>query len=142
MPKILIVEDNEENRDALSRRLQRRGFQVVMANDGSAGAAMARAEQPDVILMDMNMPEIDGWEATRLIKADPMTRRIPVIALTAHAMSGDRDRALAAGCVDYHTKPVELPNLLAQIEVILEPVREPSHDIVSSADPVAGDEAK
>ena len=121
MPKILIVEDNEENRDALSRRLQRRGFQVVIAFDGKLGVAAAKAEKPDLILMDMNMPEVDGWEATKQVKADPTTTHIPVIALTAHAMAGDRDRAIAAGCVDYHTKPVELPKLLTQIEAILSP---------------------
>ena len=119
MPKILIVEDNEENRDALSRRLQRRGFQVVIATDGKAGVAMARSEKPDLILMDMNMPEVDGWEATKQVKADPETADVPVIGLTAHAMGGDREKALAAGCTDYHTKPVELPKLLEQIEAIL-----------------------
>ena len=119
MPKILIVEDNEENRDALSRRLQRRGFQVVMAFDGRAGVAAAKSELPDLILMDMNMPEVDGWEATRMVKAAPETAHVPVIALTAHAMSGDRERAIAAGCIDYHTKPVELPKLLTQIEALL-----------------------
>ena len=119
MPKILIVEDNAENRDALSRRLERRGFEVVLAVDGKIGVAMALTEKPDLILMDMNMPELDGWEATRQVKAAEETRSIPVIALTAHAMSGDRERALEAGCVDYHTKPVELPKLLAQIEAIL-----------------------
>ncbi len=119
MPKILIVEDNEENRDALSRRLQRRGFQVVIAVDGKLGVAAAKAELPDLVLMDMNMPEMDGWEATRQVKADPVTAHVPVIALTAHAMAGDRDRAIQAGCIDYHTKPVELPKLLAQIEQIL-----------------------
>jgi CheY-like chemotaxis protein len=119
MPRILIVEDNPENRDALSRRLQRRGFEVIMAVDGKAGVEMARTEKPDLILMDMNMPELDGWEATRQIKAAEESRSIPVIALTAHAMAGDRERALQAGCTDYHTKPVELPKLLAQIESIL-----------------------
>jgi CheY-like chemotaxis protein len=119
MPKILIVEDNEENRDALSRRLKRRGFQVVMAPDGKAGVETAKAEKPDLILMDMNMPEVDGWEATRQVKADPETADVPVIALTAHAMGGDREKAIAAGCCDYHTKPVELPKLLDQIEAIL-----------------------
>ena len=119
MPKLLIVEDNQDNRDALSRRLERRGFSVLIAVDGQAGAAMARAERPDLILMDMNMPGIDGWEATRLVKADPVTKDIPVIALTAHALAGDRDRALDAGCTDYHTKPVDLVKLLAQIEEIL-----------------------
>ena len=119
MPRILMVEDNEENRDALSRRLQRRGFEVLMAVDGKQGVEMAKAERPDLILMDMNMPELDGWEATRQIKADPATAALPVIGLTAHAMSGDRERAIAAGCTDYHTKPVEFPRLLGQIEAIL-----------------------
>ena len=120
MPRILIVEDNEENRDALSRRLQRRGFEVLMAPDGKAGVLMAQEDKPDLILMDMNMPEIDGWEATRQIKASSQTQSVPVIALTAHAMSGDRERALEAGCTDYHTKPVEFAKLLAQIESILQ----------------------
>ena len=119
MPRILMVEDNEENRDALGRRLQRRGFEVLMAFDGKQGVAMAKAERPDLILMDMNMPELDGWEATRQIKADPATAALPVIGLTAHAMTGDRERAMAAGCTDYHTKPVEFPKLLGQIEAIL-----------------------
>jgi len=120
MPKILIVEDNEENRDSLSRRLQRRGFAVIIAEDGKAGVAMAQSEKPDLILMDMNMPELDGWEATRQLKAAAETKDLPVIALTAHAMSGDRDRALEVGCADYHTKPVEFPKLLAQIEALLQ----------------------
>jgi len=120
MPKILIVEDNEENRDSLSRRLQRRGFAVIIAEDGKAGVAMAQSEKPDLILMDMNMPEMDGWEATRQIKAVPESKGLAVIALTAHAMSGDRERALEAGCTDYHTKPVDFPKLLAQIESILQ----------------------
>jgi CheY-like chemotaxis protein len=120
MPKILIVEDNEENRDSLSRRLQRRGFAVIIAEDGKAGVAMAQSEKPDLILMDMNMPELDGWEATRHLKAAAGTKDLPVIALTAHAMSGDRDRALEVGCADYHTKPVEFPKLLAQIEALLQ----------------------
>ncbi len=119
MPRILMVEDNEENRDALGRRLQRRGFEVLMAFDGKQGVEMAKAEHPDLILMDMNMPELDGWEATRQIKADPATAALPVIGLTAHAMTGDRERAIAAGCTDYHTKPVEFPRLLGQIEAIL-----------------------
>ena len=119
MPKILIVEDNEENRDSLSRRLQRRGFEIALAPDGKAGVVAALAEKPDLILMDMNMPELDGWEATRQVKAQEGTVDIPVIALTAHALSGDRERALAAGCADYHTKPVEFPKLLAQIEALL-----------------------
>ena len=120
MPKILIVEDNEENRDSLSRRLQRRGFAVISAENGKAGVAMAQSEKPDLILMDMNMPELDGWEATRHLKAAAETKELPVIALTAHAMSGDRDRALEVGCADYHTKPVEFPKLLAQIEALLQ----------------------
>ena len=119
MPKLLIVEDNEENRDSLSRRLQRRGFEVCLAPDGKAGVAAALAEKPDLILMDMNMPELDGWEATRQVKAQAGTEDVPVIALTAHALSGDRERAIAAGCADYHTKPVEFPKLLAQIEALL-----------------------
>jgi two-component system cell cycle response regulator DivK len=120
MPKILIVEDNEDNRDSLSRRLQRRGFEVLLAPDGRAGLDTAKSEKPDLILMDMNMPELDGWEATRQIKADPALAHIPVIALTAHAMTGDRERALEAGCADYHTKPIELPTLLSQIEKVLQ----------------------
>src|SRR5580700_11021136 len=120
MPKILIVEDNEENRDSLSRRLQRRGYEVVAASDGKAGVAMALAEKPDLILMDMNMPEVDGWEATRRIKAASEGKNIAVIALTAHAMGGDRERALEAGCAEYHTKPIEFPKLMEQIESILQ----------------------
>jgi CheY-like chemotaxis protein len=120
VPKILIVEDNEENRDALSRRLQRRGFEVVLATDGKAGVAMVPTEKPDLVLMDMNMPEMDGWEATRQIKALPDAAGTPVIALTAHAMAGDRERALEAGCADYHTKPVEFAKLVAQIEALLQ----------------------
>lgn len=120
MSKILIVEDNEENRDSLSRRLQRRGFEVVLAADGKIGLAMAEAEKPDLILMEMNMPELDGWEATRQLKANEGTRQVPVVALTAHALAGDKDRALQAGCADYHTKPVDFARLLAQIESILQ----------------------
>ena len=119
MPRILIVEDNEENRDALSRRLERRGFEVLMATDGAAGVEMAKTEKPDLILMDMNMPQVDGWEATRRIKAETDLQQIPVIALTAHAMAGDRERALEAGCTDYHTKPIEFPKLMTQIETVL-----------------------
>ncbi|MFO0751571.1 MAG: response regulator [Myxococcota bacterium] len=119
MPRILVVEDNGDNRDALSRRLRRRGFEVAIAIDGKAGVSMAADEPPDLILMDMNMPELDGWEATRQIKAQPSGAAIPVIALTAHAMSGDRERALAAGCCDYHTKPVDFAKLVAQIEATL-----------------------
>ncbi len=119
MAKILMVEDNEENRDSLTRRLERRGFTVVTAPDGRVGVEMAKSEMPDLILMDMNLPEVDGWEATRQIKATPQIAGVPVIALTAHAMSGDRQRALEAGCIDYHTKPIEFAKLLAQIEAIL-----------------------
>jgi two-component system, cell cycle response regulator DivK len=119
MPRILLVEDNEDNRDALTRRLQRRGYDVVAAGDGEQGIAMARSEKPDLVLMDMNLPMLDGWEATRRIKAQPETVRLPVIGLTAHAMEGDREKALEAGCADYHTKPVEFDRLLEQIEAIL-----------------------
>ena len=120
MPRILVVEDNVENLDSLSRRLQRRGFEVITAADGRLGVESAVAEKPDLILMDMNMPEVDGWEATRQIKAKPELAAIPVIALTAHAMLGDRERAIAAGCTDYHTKPIEFPKLLSQIESLLQ----------------------
>lgn len=119
MPKILLVEDNELNRDMLSRRLQKKGYEVVIAVDGQQGVAMAGAEAPAIILMDMSLPVIDGWEATRQIKAMPGTKAIPVIALTAHALSGDREKALAAGCDDFDTKPIELPRLLAKIEALL-----------------------
>ena len=120
MPRILVVDDNEDNRDSLSRRLQRRGFEVLLAPDGQAGVASAKADQPDLVLMDMNMPGVDGWEATRQIRAEPTLAGVPVIALTAHAMSGDRERALEAGCNDYHTKPVEFPKLVAQIDTLLQ----------------------
>jgi len=120
MSRILVVEDNEENRDSLSRRLQRRGYEVLMAENGKVGVDIAKAEKPDLILMDMNMPELDGWEATRQIKAEPDLHHVSVIALTAHAMAGDRDRAMQAGCTDYHTKPIEFSKLLAQIETILQ----------------------
>jgi CheY-like chemotaxis protein len=123
MPKILIIDDNEENRDALSRRLQRRGFQVVLAEDGLEGMEKVRLEKPDIVLMDMNMPKLDGWEATRQLKADQATRDVPIIAVTSHAMSGDRERSLEVGCADYHTKPVEMARLLGQIEAILVPGR-------------------
>lgn len=119
MTKILLVEDNEMNRDMLSRRLTRRGYEVVMAVDGEQGVAMATSESPALILMDMSLPGIDGWEATRRIKAAPATRAIPVIALTAHAMEGDREKALAAGVDDFDTKPVELERLLGKIEALL-----------------------
>jgi CheY-like chemotaxis protein len=119
MARILLVEDNEMNRDMLSRRLTRRGHEVVMAVDGAEGVAMAASESPELILMDMSLPVIDGWEATRQIKAAPATQAIPVIALTAHAMSGDREKALAAGCDDYDTKPIELDRLLSKIQSLL-----------------------
>jgi len=120
MPKILLVEDNEMNRDMLSRRLERRGFQVVIAEDGAAGVAVAKSELPDLILMDMSLPVIDGWEATRQLKSAAETKDIPVVALTAHAMAGDEEKARAAGCNDYETKPVDLPKLLAKIETLLQ----------------------
>jgi two-component system, cell cycle response regulator DivK len=119
MPRILLVDDNAENRRFLSRRLQRRGFEVLEAVDGAAAVEMARAEKPDLVLMDMNMPAVDGWEATRRIKADPASASVPVVGLTAHALAGDRERAIQAGCSDYHTKPVEFPKLLEQIESLL-----------------------
>ena len=115
MAKILIVEDNEMNRDMLSRRLERRGFTIVMAVDGQQGVDQARAERPDLILMDMSLPVMDGWAATQAIKADAELAKIPVIALTAHAMAGDREKAMAAGCDDYDTTPIELPRLLEKI---------------------------
>jgi CheY-like chemotaxis protein len=118
--KILLVEDNEMNRDMLSRRLQRKGYEVLIAIDGEQGVAMARAERPDLILMDMSLPILDGWEATRAIKADPSISGVPVIALTAHAMAGDHERCIAAGCDDYDTKPVELTRLLTKIEGLLQ----------------------
>jgi two-component system cell cycle response regulator DivK len=120
MPRILVVEDNEDNRDSLSRRLERRGFEVLLATDGRRGVEMAAAEKPDLILMDMNMPEMDGWEATRKIKSSPDAADVPVIALTAHAMTGDRERALESGCSDYHTKPIEFSKLINQIESLLQ----------------------
>ena len=120
MPRILIVEDNEMNRDMLSRRLERKGYSVTMATDGGAGVEMASAETPDLILMDMSLPVLDGWEATRRVKANPATQHIPVIALTAHAMTGDRDKAMAAGCDDYDTKPIDLARLLSKIQAQLE----------------------
>ena len=119
MPKILLVEDNEMNRDMLSRRLERRGFTVVIAADGEVGLNQARTCSPDLILMDMSLPVIDGWEATRQLKADPSTSKIPIIALTAHAMAEDRVKAMAAGCDDFDTKPVELPRLLAKSDAML-----------------------
>ncbi len=119
MQKILLVEDNEMNRDMLSRRLTRNGYEVVIAVDGQQGADMAVSERPDLILMDMSLPVIDGWEATRRVKANDATRAIPVIALTAHAMAGDREKAMEVGCEDYDTKPVELSRLLGKIAALL-----------------------
>lgn len=120
MAKILLVEDNETNRDMLSRRLERRGHKVLIAADGAQGVALAQAELPQLILMDMSLPVLDGWEATRQLKAATQTRFIPVIALTAHAMAGDRERALEAGCDEYETKPVEFQRLLGKIETLLD----------------------
>ena len=120
MTKILIVEDNEMNRDMLSRRLMRKGFDVEIAVDGQAGVDMAISTSPDVVLMDLNLPVIDGWEATRRLKADPATQKIPVIALTAHAMQGDAQKALAVGCDDYDTKPVNFKRLLEKIEHVID----------------------
>jgi CheY-like chemotaxis protein len=119
MPKILLVEDNELNRDMLSRRLVRSGYQVLIAENGVRGVALTMSDRPDLILMDMSLPVIDGWEATRLIKARPELRNIPIIALTAHAMATDRDKALKAGCDDYDTKPIELQRLLGKMETLL-----------------------
>lgn len=119
MPKILLVEDNEMNRDMLSRRLERKNYEVVIATDGAQGVAKAQTEAPDLILMDISLPIMDGREATQQLKAAPETSAIPIIALTAHAMSGDRDKALEAGCDDYETKPIDLPRLLEKIEALL-----------------------
>jgi two-component system, cell cycle response regulator DivK len=119
MSKILLVEDNEINRDMLSRRLMRRGFEMVIAIDGEEGITLAQQESPDLVLMDMSLPVLDGWEATKRLKADPETQNIPVIALTAHAMTEDRDRCLAVGCDDYDTKPINFPRLLEKIETYL-----------------------
>jgi two-component system, cell cycle response regulator DivK len=119
MVKILYVEDNEDNLYMMSNRLTRRGYEVISARDGAEGIAMAGSEAPALILMDLSLPVIDGWEATRRLKAEALTRHIPVIALSAHAMAGDRERAIAAGCDDYDTKPVELPRLLEKITALL-----------------------
>jgi two-component system, cell cycle response regulator DivK len=121
MTTILIVEDNEMNRDMLSRRLVRKGYEVLIAVDGETGIATARANRPDIILMDMSLPVMDGWEATRRMKADEALARIPVIALTAHAMASDHENAIHAGCDDYDTKPIDLPRLLGKIEALLPP---------------------
>ena len=119
MPKILLVEDNEMNRDMLSRRLERRGYDVVIATDGLEGVSAAQVHRPDIVLMDMSLPGLDGWEATRKLKAAAETARVPVIALTAHAMSGDREKAMAAGCDDFDTKPIDFVRLLGKIEALL-----------------------
>ena len=119
MPKILLVEDNPDNRDMLSRRLVRRGFELCFAADGAEALLRIKEDRPELVLMDLSLPVMDGWEATRRIKADPATAAIPVIALTAHAMAGDRERALQAGCDDYDTKPVDLPRLLEKMEKLL-----------------------
>ena len=120
MAKILLVEDNELNRDMLTRRLVRNGHSVVVAEDGEQGVAMATSEAPDIVLMDMSLPVMDGWSATRKLREQPETKRLPIIALTAHAMAGDREKALDAGCNDYDTKPIELPRLLGKIAALLE----------------------
>ena len=119
MARILLVEDNEMNRDMLSRRLERKGYEVDMAVDGRQGVDKAKTLAYDLVLMDMSLPEIDGWEATRELRADPATKELPIIALTAHAMSGDREKALEAGCNDYDTKPIELSRLLGKMEALL-----------------------
>jgi two-component system cell cycle response regulator DivK len=119
MAKILLVEDNELNRDMLSRRLQRKGHQVMLAADGMQALLMAESETPDLVLLDMSLPVIDGWETAHRLKSSPTTARVPLIALTAHVMAGERERALAAGCDDYDTKPIDFPQLLAKIEALL-----------------------
>jgi len=126
MAKLLLVEDNEMNRDMLSRRLIRRGYEVAIAVDGDQGVTMAQSEKPDLVLMDMSLPVIDGWEATRRIKSSEDTRHLPVIGLTAHAMAGDREKALEAGCDDYDTKPIELERLIGKIEALLPSGAKPS----------------
>ncbi len=119
MPKILLVEDNEMNRDMLARRLQKRGYEMLLAVDGLAAVEQAQQGQPDPVLMDMSLPGLDGWEASRRLKSDPATARIPIVALTAHAMAEDREKALAAGCDEFETKPVDLASLLAKMEALL-----------------------
>jgi CheY-like chemotaxis protein len=119
MARILLVEDNDMNRDMMSRRLQRKGYEVLMAADGMQAILMAESETPDLILLDMSLPVIDGWEAARRLKASPTTAPVPIIALTAHAMAGDREKALAAGCDDYDAKPVDFPQLVAKIDALL-----------------------
>lgn len=126
MPRLLVIEDNEWSRDMLARRLSRRGYQVISAADGRRGIAMAKEQSPDLIVMDMSLPEIDGWEATRRLKADPATRAIPIVALTAHAMASDRKKAMDAGCDDYHTKPVDFESLVRSVEAFLEARNSPA----------------
>lgn len=127
MARILLVEDNEMNRDMLSRRLERRGYEVLVAVDGVEGVARATTELPDLVLMDMSLPEVDGWEATRRLRADERTRTMPIIALTAHAMAGDRQQALEAGCSDYDTKPIDFTRLLGKIEALLSRPEQPAN---------------
>ena len=129
MAKILIVEDNEMNRDMLSRRLERKGYSIVIAVDGGEGVEKAGSEMPDLILIDLSLPVLDGWEATRRIKANSATRHLPIIALTAHAMAGDRERTIEAGCDDYDTKPVDLPRLLDKIETLLRSAMAPDNSL-------------
>ncbi|HLY20184.1 MAG TPA: response regulator [Bryobacteraceae bacterium] len=133
MPDILVVEDNEWSRDMLARRLSRRGYRVHLATDGKRGIAMAQAQLPDLIVMDMSLPEIDGWEATRRLKADPATRAIPIVALTAHAMASDRQKAMDAGCDEYFTKPVDFESLVRGMETLLAARQSPARarDIVA-----------
>lgn len=119
MPRVLIIEDNDDNRDMLSRRLRRHGFDVVTAAEGRSGIEMARSEAPDLVLLDLNMPDLDGWQVSQMIKSEPETRHLPIIAITAHEVAGNRERLLDIGCADYHVKPVQLPVLLSQIEAIL-----------------------
>ncbi len=133
MPRVLVVEDNEEARESLTRYLETRGFDVIAAADGQQGVDMARSETPDIILMDMNMPVLDGWEATRQLKAAPETNRLPVIALTAFALEGDREQALAAGCAIYHPKPVNLEQLMSQVEVLIKETPPPAPAAADSA---------
>lgn len=130
MPKILYIEDNEMNRDMLSRRLERRGYQVILAVTGEEGVTMAQSEAPDLILMDLSLPVMNGWEATRRLREDHQTQLIPIIALTAHAMDGDMQKAIESGCDDYDSKPIDLPQLLAKIETLLRKGRQ--HDSASS----------
>jgi CheY-like chemotaxis protein len=133
MKRILIVEDNELNRDVLSRRLRRRGYEVVVAPNGQGGLSLARTVSPDLILMDLGMPDVDGWECTRRLKADPATRRIPVIALTAHAMDGERQKALDAGCDDFDTKPIDFSRLLGKMGALLDEDADDTSDIPGHA---------